>query len=143
MTKYKTIADGGHKPGSRIALVHEKFDAEGAEAALALGISLGLATSTIRTWVKQLSGAAGQPRPAAVATVKVNGSKEPGPVEMVSKKLLTVKYIKGAQNKAYLLQQGPQVSLVRWKHNGADQAISNEWLNLPVLREEIADVERG
>jgi hypothetical protein len=61
--------------------------------------------------------------------------EEGGPVTMQTKQLITVSYVKDKKaNKAYLLEQGPQASLVRFAHNGTDQCIGNEWLGLPIVK---------
>jgi hypothetical protein len=61
----------------------------------------------------------------------------------MKQKEITVGYADKPNNKAWLVDQGPQVSVVRWKHSGLTQAISNEWLGLPVLTkdEEMNGVE--
>jgi transposase-like protein len=178
-----TIVNDKHKPGSRIDKVHKMFNASGAKAAETLGRELGIADSTLHTWIRQLSNAAAgvepRQRKTAVKPVKANGKKstavianereedgktvreyqakvfvpkpkkekapkvEGGPIEMRTKKLVTVNYAKKPNNVAYLIEQGPQVSLVRWKHNGMDQALGNEWIGLKVERDTSKTIERG
>lgn len=41
----------GHIAGSRKALVHEKYDQDGADAARALGAELGLKDGTVKSWI--------------------------------------------------------------------------------------------
>jgi hypothetical protein len=45
------------------------------------------------------------------------------------KKLVEVSYVKDvAKRRAYLIEAGPEVSVIRFVHNDAVQAISNEFL---------------
>ena len=80
----------GHQAGSRKGRVHQAFDEQDADVALALGQQLGLKPSTLKTWfatwardakAEQAKAAAkakagkktGQPRGAKVAKVEANG----------------------------------------------------------------------
>ena len=47
------------------------------------------------------------------------------------KKIVEVSYVKDPdKRKAYLVEQGPEVSLIRFIHSGAEQCVGNEWLVL-------------
>jgi hypothetical protein len=46
---------------------------------------------------------------------------------------IKVSYATSPNDKAWLIEQGPQASLIRWKHSGLTQAVGNQWLGLPVL----------
>ena len=53
------------------------------------------------------------------------------------KKIVEVSYVKDSEKrKAYLVDQGPEVSVIRFIHSGAEQCVGNEWL-VPVEKKEI------
>jgi len=69
-------------------------------------------------------------RKAANPTPKVKKEKVEGPITMSSKyKLTKVTYIKDEKEEmAYVIAQGPEQSLVRFKHNGKELCIPNNYL---------------
>jgi hypothetical protein len=50
--------------------------------------------------------------------------------------VVKVEYATSPNDKAWLIEQGPQASMIRWKHSGLTEAISNQWIGLPVLTKE-------
>jgi hypothetical protein len=118
-----------HKPGSGMAKCWEVYTDQGADACFNHGVNeLGLAASSLRAWIRYWGKQAGKEE-------HFNPNKPDGPVKMYTKDLITVKYIKDKErNQAYLIAQGPQASIVRFQHNGAEQCIANNWLGLPTER---------
>lgn len=106
------------RPGSRKASVFEKYFAEGAEAAIAIGVGLGLAANTVKSWINTwIKGNANGDSPAAPETKKGR---------MVTKSTVTVTY--DPEREAYLVDEGPEVSEIRWADTGQYQFISNTHL---------------
>jgi hypothetical protein len=125
-----------YKPGSRVQACWELYQKSGAEACLGAAVAMNLALSTVRSWVRGWDKENGKAPERATAPA--------GPIVMHTKKLITVRYVKDKdKSKAYLGDQGPQVSVVRFAHDGSEQCISNEYLGLPVDRQERNTIERA
>jgi hypothetical protein len=56
-------------------------------------------------------------------------------------KEIVVNYATPPNDKAWLVEQGPQTSVIRWQHSGLTQALANQWLGLPVVKAE--DLKNG
>ena len=132
-----------YKPGSRVQDVWEKYKAEGAESAFNHGISLSLAAGTLRSWIAAWAKGIGGDVPANGKTLPK--ADDPKPIKMYTKDLVTVSYVKTkGENKAYLIAQGPQQSVVKFVHNGREDCIENQFLGLPVVRGDRTDgIYRG
>lgn len=128
-----------YKAGSRVQTAWEKYKAEGATALLGAAVALNIKPSTAKGWARMWDKEAGKvPEPQA----KGNGTPT-GPIVMHTKKLITVNYVKAkGESQAYLIEQGPQASVVRFKHNGSEQCIGNDQLGLPVIRAEAQPIRR-
>jgi hypothetical protein len=128
---------GRYKEGSRIQQVWSIFEKDGGKAAFEFGSTLNLKENTLKHWVGVWSRELGKPNEVATPKAprqprqpKANG--EPQPVVRHFKQVLEVSYCPAPNNKVYLLEQGPQQSIVQFLHDGREQCIGNEWLGLPV-----------
>lgn len=131
-----------YKEGSRVQACWELYQKSGADACLGGAVSLNLALGTIRGLLRAWEREDGKtPAPKERSSGRPNG--EPKPVKMYTKQLVKVKYVKTkGENLAYLIEQGPQQSVVRFQHNGFEQCIPNGDLGLPIIRGEMSAVRR-
>jgi len=130
----------GYKPGSGVAAVHEQYKAAGSQAAFDHGISLGLAASTLKSWCRGWDKFYGVDNSVTAAGTPAAVTEKP--IKMHTKPLVTVSYCRPGRNRAYLIQQGPQASVIRFEHNGSEECLGNEWLGLPVERNDTQPVQR-
>ena len=99
-----------HRAGSRKAKVHEHFNLHGANDAMNLGMSLGLAVGTLRSWVRGWEKSGTTPTTKQKAAVIANSKR--------------IRDVANPRMTGTLLDQGPEVSEVRWD-NGRKQYVPN------------------
>jgi hypothetical protein len=115
----------GHRIGSRKATVRRKYDEEGFEAAVKLGVELGLAEGTIKSWAGGWKKVSTPPK----TMVAKEGTKYP---EVKLDKVLHTKqrrvhYIGHPDYLGTIIETGPEQSIVRWD-NGNKIVICNHWV---------------
>jgi hypothetical protein len=109
------MADHFHKAGSRKAQVHSVFDSGGPDAALKLGIEMGLKPGTIKSWMGSW-----KKDPGTVLRKQDAGS--------TSSKRRKVWMGKKEKITGVVTEPGKEVSGVKWD-NGVFQYCPNNWLH--------------
>jgi hypothetical protein len=120
-----------YKVGSRLQSVWEKYESEGSEAAIAHGLSVDVSLGTLKQWTRMWEK--GNVRPG-VPFPETNGAAlsptstraAPLPRPMVTKPTVVVKW--NRDRVAFLIEKGPEVSIVRWGDTREDRAFGNEQL---------------
>jgi len=108
------------KDGSRKASVYDAFHANGVDEAINLGVSLGLQLSSIKGWCAAWAKADGAAAPSSTTVVKSGKHRAFG-----RRRVIDI----GAPTKpGTVVEEGEQVSAVRWDHNGLTQFINNDYL---------------
>lgn len=114
-----------YKPDSGIGKMWTAYESGGAAAATAIGLSLGLASSTVKTrvdgWEREKRGGGPAPKeariPRAPKVPYVPSSTKP-------------RFIFGKKGKRELVivHEGPEQSIARWMDTGEEQCVVNSWL---------------
>ena len=107
------MAYKGHKAGSRKGRVHEHFDQYGEAAAITFGTKLGLASTTVSSWIGTW-----KKTPDKV-------TKEPKGVTSSNKCRVYASY--DPDKLGTVVQAGPEVTEIKWD-NGGYQCVSNEYV---------------
>jgi hypothetical protein len=106
-----------YKPGSRVQSVWETFESDGADVAIARGVSLSVSLATLRQWTRAWSKESGSPFAAR---------PERAPRPMQTKPTVVVKFDR--ERVAYLIEKGPEQSHVRWADTREDRFYPNDQL---------------
>jgi hypothetical protein len=114
-----------YREGSRLQQCWAKWEAEGSQAMFDFGLTLGLATTTLKHWTRLWERESGT---APSLPVKQMAAK--AYISQV-KKRIKVSY---SPKVAYLVEQGPQASIVMWEDSGREDCIGNQFLGLPTVR---------
>lgn len=85
----------GHRSGSNKGIVHETFDEQGREEAIATGIKLGLKPSTVRAWCAYWNR---DNKPAATTKAEKPAAKEKS--KPAAKKGANLRVVKGGRKAA-------------------------------------------
>jgi hypothetical protein len=146
------------RPGSRKQAVWEIYATKGLQAAFEFGLTQGLAANTVKAWHSMWKNFGDAPVEAKIKTPRIPKADMPKVVstetgeELTTKAMANKVYISQtkkpvkvtySKRKAYLVEQGPQASIIMWEHNGAEDCISNEHLEgIPTVRREPRAVRR-
>jgi hypothetical protein len=117
------VTDNIYRPGSKLHEVYAVFLSKGIEAAIAHGITIGLAQSTLKIQVKRKNwggDASVVIESSAKIARKSRAAESTKPRYKLSKEKDARLFI--------VIEEGPQVSLCRWLDTGEDQAMPNGWM---------------
>ena len=122
-----------YKIGSRLQSVWEKYESEGGEAAIAFGLSVKVSLGTLKQWTRMWEKGnvrPGVPFPtngaAPTTTTTSVALPRPPPRSMVTKPTVVVKWDR--ERVAYLIEKGPQASIIRWGDTRDERCFANEQL---------------
>jgi len=115
-----------YRPGSRLQACWEKFEGEGADAMIAVGVSLGVTLGVLAQWRRMWTKEKGAPVPTNGAAPPAQRAAPPAPRPMQTKPPVVVKFDR--ERLAFLIAKGPEQSIVRWADTRDDRCYSNDQL---------------
>jgi len=122
-----------YRSGSRLQACWEKFESDGADAMVAVGVSLGVSLGVLkqwrRMWTKEKESGAPVPTNGAAPPAKTAAQPAPrsnGKSKTWSAPTVVVKWDR--ERTAYLIEKGPEQSHVRWADTREERFFSNREL---------------
>lgn len=109
----------GHRIGSRKATIRRTLDEQGEKAAIAQGEELKLSPATIRGWIRTWQKGSETKSEQVVTGKKMRQSSGGDRIE--------VKWKGEQEASGYLVKEGDEQSIVRWR-NGNETVVSNNWI---------------
>lgn len=113
-----------YRPGSKLFEVYAVFLEKGIDAAVAHGVTIGLAQSTLKIQAKRKNW--GGDTPVVVESNAIKVARKSRAVES-SKPRFRLSKKKDARL-FIVITEGPQQSVCRWVDTGEDQCMPNTWM---------------